>query len=325
MYDMPLADCISDQQRNLSTMPQYDTAGGSYAWGPNGHPDIVDGWTYHWDGDSPLFITTNSGALSAVEIEGLASYSPGSTVQFLDRDQSGFVVASHTNGSAGTWYPATPNHEPCGAENLSIEPGPDGIDDGVNVIQGVRNYDPVLQQWSTPDAYQGEVDDPVSQQPYMWNRNNPFSYEDPSGYLSVGDVWNFIAGDDIKTLRSPAASGAEKVLAGADLAMSVVPDAKGLEIVGKGLMKITSYAAGKMAARGITREAVKSAIENGAKFTDKLHAGRITHVLPNGHGQKDLKVITEGSDIVNTMPSRPSAVRNQVQSGRLNPIDENAY
>jgi hypothetical protein len=40
----------------------------------------------------------------------------------------------------------------------------------------------VLQQWSTPDAYQGEVGDPVSQQSYMWNRSNPYMFTDPSGY-----------------------------------------------------------------------------------------------------------------------------------------------
>ena len=36
-------------------------------------------------------------------------------------------------------------------------------------IQGVRAYDPTTSQWSTPDAYKGDVHDPMSQRGYMWN------------------------------------------------------------------------------------------------------------------------------------------------------------
>lgn len=209
MYDMPLGDCISDTQRNLSTAPQFDSAGGSYAWGPNGHPDIIDASTYHWDGDTPLFVTSSSGALLRTDIEGVAYFAPGSPVQFLDRDQTGSVVAAHAAGSAGTWYPATPYHEPCGAESLSDEPGPDGIDDGVNIVQGVRNYDPSLQQWSTPDAYHGEVGDPISQKAYMWNRNNPFVYQDPSGYYAFGGYWQLDLAEPQQQSLPPESEGGE--------------------------------------------------------------------------------------------------------------------
>jgi RHS repeat-associated protein len=50
-------------------------------------------------------------------------------------------------------------------------------------IQGVRSYDPDTAQWTTPDAYSGDVHDPMSQKPFMWNNNNPVSYSDPSGYV----------------------------------------------------------------------------------------------------------------------------------------------
>ncbi len=59
---------------------------------------------------------------------------------------------------------------------------PDGYYDGNIVIQGVRAYDPNTNQWTTPDAYSGDVTDPMSQKPYMWNGNNPLAYSDPSGY-----------------------------------------------------------------------------------------------------------------------------------------------
>jgi RHS repeat-associated protein len=50
-------------------------------------------------------------------------------------------------------------------------------------IQGVRAYDPTTAQWTAPDAYAGDVHDPMSQKPFMWNGNDPVSYTDPSGYL----------------------------------------------------------------------------------------------------------------------------------------------
>ena len=59
----------------------------------------------------------------------------------------------------------------------------DGINDGVNTIQGVRAYDPTAGQWTAPDAYPGNVRDPMTQKAYMWNGNNPTEYQDPSGYL----------------------------------------------------------------------------------------------------------------------------------------------
>ena len=62
----------------------------------------------------------------------------------------------------------------------------DGYSDGINTFQGVRAYDPNMNQWTTPDAYAGDVHDPMSQKPYMWNGNNPVQYSDPSGYEACG-------------------------------------------------------------------------------------------------------------------------------------------
>lgn len=38
----------------------------------------------------------------------------------------------------------------------------DGWADGPNIFQGVRTFDPTMAQWTTPDAYAGDVHDPVS-------------------------------------------------------------------------------------------------------------------------------------------------------------------
>jgi RHS repeat-associated protein len=61
----------------------------------------------------------------------------------------------------------------------------DGYFDGTVAIQGVRAFDPNMNQWTTPDAYSGDVHDPMSQHPYMWNGNNPVEYSDPTGYETV--------------------------------------------------------------------------------------------------------------------------------------------
>ncbi len=72
---------------------------------------------------------------------------------------------------------------------------PDGYVDGENVFQGVRAYDPDMNQWTTPDAYAGNVHDPMSQKPYLWNNNNPVSYSDYSGNLvtnlNLADPFSF--------------------------------------------------------------------------------------------------------------------------------------
>ena len=45
------------------------------------------------------------------------------------------------------------------------------------IVQGARTYDPTSGQWLTPDAYAGNVSDPMSQKPFMWNNNNPIDLE----------------------------------------------------------------------------------------------------------------------------------------------------
>ena len=170
-----------------------------YGWGPNGHPDQWVGGigftalTLHWDGDTPLFITdsSNSGAPEEVKIEGLGFYAPSATnpMTFTDRDQTGFVVAAHWNGGTGPWTASNPFHQTCDGEGISgyalFEPGPDGVTDTVNTMQGVRSYDPALGTWTTPDAFSGDAGDPMSAKSFMWNRNNGYSYDDPSGYFAV--------------------------------------------------------------------------------------------------------------------------------------------
>jgi hypothetical protein len=143
---------------------------------------------------------------------------------FWDRDASQSVVYCHNaSGAAGNGLPAysssgprgiTISHNPCqvrsgqsmttpssvlwttnpeakyntyriGWNAVLGMPRVDGFTDGFNTIQGVRVYDSTLGGWATPDAYQGDVHDPMSQKSYVWNRGNAVAYGDPSGYDTV--------------------------------------------------------------------------------------------------------------------------------------------
>ena len=140
--------------------------------------------TLHWDGGSLLFTTDSAGALDDIKIGGLANFviSSGTVkVAFNDRDFSGAIASSHTSAGAGMWYPPNPNRQlrnSAGTSDPITQPGPDGI----NLFQGARAYDPVLGNWTDPDALGSVVGDPMSQKAYMWDRNNSFLYADPSGY-----------------------------------------------------------------------------------------------------------------------------------------------
>jgi hypothetical protein len=57
-----------------------------------------------------------------------------------------------------------------------------------------RTYDPTSGQWLTPDAYAGDVHDPMTQKPFMWNNNNPVQWSDPSGYDPLQTVESFLSG-----------------------------------------------------------------------------------------------------------------------------------
>ena len=163
------------------------TVGLSYKWGPNGHvveagnnsSGVMQYETLHWDGDEVLFTTTSGGAVDDLKLDDDAEITisgGAATTSFTQRDFSG-----------ATGNPPNASRELCGTTGPSTyiwQPGPDGITDGYNIFQGVRNYDPAVGTWSAPDAYEGEIEDPMSQHGYIWNRNNSFANEDPSGYCT---------------------------------------------------------------------------------------------------------------------------------------------
>jgi hypothetical protein len=80
------------------------------------------------------------------------------------------VTAPYLSGSE-SWYP--------------IPRRDDGLELGDISVQGVRTMDLSTSQWTTPDSYAGTARDPMTQRPYMWERNNLYSYADPSGFDTI--------------------------------------------------------------------------------------------------------------------------------------------
>jgi hypothetical protein len=191
----------------MADMPTGTTM--TYGWGPNGHPLVIAGQptfngtitnTIHWDGDDVLFTVDSSGNVELRAGE-LAMMMTSTGLDVLDRDMTGGLVGDH-DGQGFSGWSAAPSFNtggqkvvtahgsfPVGSDSGNsgqfMQNRLDGYNDGYgNTFQGVRSQDSNTGQWSTPDAYAGDVHDPMSQKPYMYNHNNPFAYSDPSGYCA---------------------------------------------------------------------------------------------------------------------------------------------
>jgi YD repeat-containing protein len=234
-----------------------------YRWGPVGHPLQVGSTsavsafnppptdfqydTLVWDDDGLLFTVNSAGQIDDVKVADFADYVPGASnpLTVWDRDTNGQIYGCHTGGAASSvassgfqqttvtcgasssFFGAqfAPNQTPVGRGGMLLIPKSDGFNDGQNTIQGVRTYDPQSGTWTTPDAYRGDVHNPMSQKPFMWNGNNPYEYSDPSGFVPTWDVqwdasWNNAqgfagSGDDSERTEVAQAAAAETALAAA--------------------------------------------------------------------------------------------------------------
>ena len=177
------------------------------------------------DGSRILFTTNASGALDDLKIGTAADVLPldtkNSGLDVWDRELAGTAVSQHNSTGVGAWYDSNPTLEfifgkqfgrgpllagaaagfvpsaELGGDSTSAlpdsgptngllaEPRIDGFTDGVNVIQGVRSFDPGTGVWTSPDADGGSFLDPSSQMSYEYDANNPQMYGDTSGFNPV--------------------------------------------------------------------------------------------------------------------------------------------
>ncbi|MBV9719277.1 MAG: hypothetical protein JOZ77_08155 [Candidatus Eremiobacteraeota bacterium] len=194
------------------------------SWGPDGYLRGIaqsgngnQNNDLHWDGDTLLF----AGPGQPLLYIGKAGTTNGDgTYLVADRNQNGIAEAWHGPAAYGPWVNHNYNvsgesrygfgvslginwgscyvssqskgwascaqaEAPAASDGLLVDfSREDGYSYSTYAVQGVRTYDSTSQQWTTPDAYAGDVNDPMSQKPFMWNDNNPVEWSDPSGYCT---------------------------------------------------------------------------------------------------------------------------------------------
>jgi len=224
----------------------------------------------HWDDNEVLFTTNFKGQLDDIKIERDADYFP------LDQTYAGLVMSTRVPsgqsvycykadgspvngyGAAGTPpdYFLVDNSIPGCISNYQIDtsindtrttladPSIDGYKFGDLVIQGVRTYDPAIGTWTAPDAYAGDVHDPLSQKPYVWNRDNPIAYSDPSGFCPFCAV--VVVGYGLVTQGIPFLEGVSSGFSGA-----------GVGTIGAGLSGVRLNAAIGKAAESMSVQTFK--------------------------------------------------------------------
>ena len=229
------------------------TFNGTASYGPNGKPYIFSGISAHFDGDQLLFMTNAAGAVTTAKLDLLAETAADGTVNVLDRDTSDFVSVSHnatsyqgitfgthTYGQAysihnpspqqtvTSYYDGSANttscaggigHTICSLGRTQFMYGrPEGFNWGTLTIQGARATDSATGLWTTPDAYAGDVHDPMSQKPFMWDNNNPYEYSDASGFYpgQIGDASNhpYSWDDPTQTAARPLIAQSTTVIEG---------------------------------------------------------------------------------------------------------------
>ncbi|HET9392186.1 MAG TPA: DUF6531 domain-containing protein [Candidatus Rubrimentiphilum sp.] len=181
--------------------------------------------TLHWDGGRLLFTTNSQGQVDDIKLAAGGDVTPldagYSGLTFWDRLAGSVAFCHNATGAAGNDASSTTHtangctlvggqsmQQPTsiawssaglaggvGQGHILGMPGTDGLSDGTGILQGVRLYDPQLGGWTTPDAFQGRLDSPITQKSYVWNNDNSLAFSDPSGNDPAGETfWGTVGG-----------------------------------------------------------------------------------------------------------------------------------
>ncbi len=135
-------------------------------------------------------------------------------------------------------------------------------------FMGWREYDPKIGRFLVADEYEGEDDNPISFNRYLYAESDPVNNIDPDGYapkwlkkLSKGvkkaakATYNFAIGDDIKTIKSKKTKWYQKAGAAISIASNFIPGgglaSKAVKAAIKGTSK--AYKAAKSTKKATTK------------------------------------------------------------------------
>ena len=102
------------------------------------------------------------------------------------------ATASVTIKFSSNYVPYGSNYAMTGTEVFMYTGEPYNSVTGLYLI-GARYYDPSIGRFVTEDSYSGDENDPMTLDRYIYGRDNPERYEDPSGHayvISTGVVTN---------------------------------------------------------------------------------------------------------------------------------------
>lgn len=187
-------NCIV-QQRSVSYSHGYTfNARNNLALASHSAGIFTPSESVHRDPDAVVFTSTGSGGLNRIWIGGTAFYdATNGTLNVYQRDMSGRLLGIESPSGRPSvpfihWpYDPDPPAPPIDNVNTNqawalTQTKADATTDGFVSFAGQRTVNNDTNSWTTPDAFAGFPSDPFSQQAYIWNRNDPYTYSDPSGF-----------------------------------------------------------------------------------------------------------------------------------------------
>ena len=270
---------------------------------------------YEYDGDkivaeknsagvvSTKYIYDAEGALLYIE-QGANKYYPiedglGSIVML--RDQNGVTVATYEYDDWGKLTNKT------GSANSNLQFASYFWDNDAQLYHlGARWYDPTLARFVSVDPHPGDSDDSMSQNEYLYCRNNPVNYTDPDGdYVETAlDIASVAySANEFKKNRSFGNAG----WLAFDAAMVLLPIAPGSGVVRAGIkarkggkavkkMEFTGHATKRMAQRNISKKTIQTVIKKGKQYYDPKYNTKVYH-----YNSVAVAKLNKGKGAINTV------------------------
>jgi YD repeat-containing protein len=149
-----------------------DSSGDIYVadWDQTGEQQASHGWVGSAYGNSHVGNWYSSWAAGTARNVALAKLNTSKQISFQINGSCNFTAQNSQYYSCPIFFPTFAMLRADGYQMIG------------GLVQGARTFDMTSNQWLTPDAYAGDVHDPASQKPFMYNNNNPVEWSDPSGY-----------------------------------------------------------------------------------------------------------------------------------------------